>query len=89
AENPRETAEILADLAAPEPEVAKTVIEERSNLDVPAVPDAKFTGVLSNIGPTLVASGDVSKQESVDEALATLVDDQFALKADATKISGE
>ena len=89
AENPGETAEILADVAGLEPEVAKTVIEERSNLDVPAVPDAKFTGVLSNIGPTLVASGDVSKQESVDEALATLVDDQFALKADATKISGE
>ena len=89
AENPGETAEILADVAGLEPEVAKTVIEERSNLDVPAVPDAKLTGVLSNIGPTLVASGDVSKQESVDEALATLVDDQFALKADATKISGE
>ncbi|MGH3654445.1 aliphatic sulfonate ABC transporter substrate-binding protein [Glutamicibacter sp.] len=89
AENPGETAEILADVAGLEPEVAKTVIEERSNLDVPAVPDAKFTGVLGKIAPTLVASGDVSKQESVDEALATLVDDQFALKADATKISGE
>ncbi|MGO3341684.1 MAG: aliphatic sulfonate ABC transporter substrate-binding protein [Glutamicibacter arilaitensis] len=88
-ENPEETAEILADVAGLGPEVATTVIEERSNLDVPAAPSEKYTSVLLNIGPTLVASGDVSKQESVDEALATLVDDQFATQADATKISGE
>jgi len=87
--NPEETAKILADVASLEPEVASTVIEDRSNLDVPAAPGADYTRVLGTIAPTLVASGDVSKQESVDEALSTLVDDQFAAKADAAKISGE
>ncbi|UYQ77895.1 aliphatic sulfonate ABC transporter substrate-binding protein [Glutamicibacter sp. JL.03c] len=88
-DHPEETAEILADVAGLEPKVASTVIEERSNLDVPATPGADYTKVLGAIAPTLVASGDVSKQESVDNALATIVDDQFASKADASKISGE
>lgn len=87
--HPEETAKILADVAGLDPKVAATVIEERSNLDVSAVPGTEYTKVLKTIAPTLVASGNVSKQESVDEALATLVDDQFATKADPTKISGE
>lgn len=87
--NPDETAEILAEVAGLDTEVAQTVITERSNLDVGTVPGESFTKVLGNIAPTLVASGDVSKQETVDKALATLVDDQFATKANAKNISGE
>ncbi len=87
--NPDETADILAEVAGLDTAVAKTVISERSNLDVDTVPGEAFTTVLRNIGPTLVASGDVSEQKSVDEALQTLVDDQFAAKANAENVSGE
>lgn len=89
AANPEETAQILADVAGLDLEVATVVIEERSNLDVDAVPSASFVDVLRNIGPVFVESGDVTSQDVVDEKLATLVDDQFARNADASKIAGE
>ena len=89
AAHPEETAQILADVAGLDLEVASVVIEERSNLDVDAVPGSSFVEVLRNIGPVFVDSGDVASQEVVDEKLATLVDDQFATQADASKIAGE
>lgn len=89
ADNPAETASILAEAAGLEAPVATQVIEERSNLDVDTVPGEDFTSVLRNIGPTFVANKDVSTQDAVDEALESLVDDQFASQADATKIAGE
>ncbi len=89
AAHPEETADILADAAGLDKDVAETVITERSNLDVPGAPSQAFTTVLKNIGPTLVENKDVASQDKVDQALATLVDGQFAAKADAKKISGE
>lgn len=47
AENPDETAEILADVAGLDIDVATAVIEERSNLDVDAVPGQKQLDVLT------------------------------------------
>ncbi len=87
--HPEETAQILADVAGLDAQVADTVISERSNLDVAAVPDEKFVQVLGNIGPVFVDSGDVKGQAEVDAALDTLVDDQFARQADASQIAGE
>lgn len=87
--HPEETAQILADVAGLDAQVADTVISERSNLDVAAVPGEKFVQVLGNIGPVFVDSGDVKSQAEVDAALDTLVDDQFARQADASQIAGE
>lgn len=81
-EHPDETAQLLADAASIDLEVAKTVIAERSNLDVSGVPGDDQLAVLEVIAPVLVDSGDISGgQEAVDEALATIVNDEFALKA--------
>lgn len=86
AANPEETAQILADAAGLKPEVATTVILERSNLDVSGVPGEKQRAVLAKIGPTFVELGDVKTQADVDTALATLLDDSFALKANPDSI---
>ena len=82
AENPEETAQILADVAGLELPVAQKVIEERSNLDVSGVPGATQVAVLEKIGPIFVELGDVASQDQVDEALATIVNDSFATQAD-------
>jgi sulfonate transport system substrate-binding protein len=85
-ENPEETAAILAEVAGLDPAVATTVIAERSNLDVDAVPGDAQRAVLEVVGPILVDSGDVARQEDVDTALAELLDPQFAEKADPSTI---
>ena len=80
-ENPEETAQILAEVAGLEPEVATTVIQERSNLDVDPVPGQAQLDVLEVVGPILVETGDVASQENVDEALAELLEPSFAEQA--------
>lgn len=81
-ENPEETAELLADAAGIDIEVATTVIQERSNLDVDGIPGDAQLEVLEKIAPVLVDSGDVQGgQESVDKALETIVNATFAEKA--------
>ncbi|SEB79128.1 sulfonate transport system substrate-binding protein [Paramicrobacterium humi] len=87
AENPEETAQILADVAGLDLDVATTVIRERSNLDVDPVPGQKQLDVLTVIGPVLVEIGDVDSQEQVDDALNTLLDPSFVEKADASAIA--
>ncbi|MCQ1986437.1 aliphatic sulfonate ABC transporter substrate-binding protein [Arthrobacter sp. zg-Y844] len=82
AANPDETAQILADVAGLDPAVAKTVIGERSNLDVDPAPGEAQRSVLAKIGPTLVETGDVASQEQVDDALASLLDDSYVRNAD-------
>ncbi|MCQ1956216.1 aliphatic sulfonate ABC transporter substrate-binding protein [Arthrobacter sp. zg-Y826] len=82
AENPDETAQILADVAGLDPAVAKTVILERSNLDVDPAPGEAQRSVLAKIGPTLVETGDVASQEQVDDALDSLLDDSYVQNAD-------
>ncbi|NKX51133.1 ABC transporter substrate-binding protein, partial [Arthrobacter deserti] len=86
AENPEETAQILADVAGLDLAVAKTVILERSNLDVDPAPGRKQREVLEKIGPTFVEIGDVADQQQVDDAIAALLDDSLVLKADPAAI---
>ena len=86
ADNPDETAKILADAAGLEPAIAEKVIRERSNLDVDQVPGATQLAVLEKIGPIFVDLGDVPNQQQVDDALASLINDSFAEQADATRL---
>lgn len=85
AENPEETAEILAEVAGLEIAVATKVITERSNLDVDPVPGDAQVEVLEKIGPIFVELGDVPTQKQVDDALETLINDEFVKKADASR----
>lgn len=81
-ENPDETAALLAEVAAIDIEVANTVIQERSNLDVSGVPGEAQLDVLRVIAPVLVASDAVQGGESaVNDALDTIVNDTFAVQA--------
>lgn len=81
-EHPEETAQLLADAASIDIEVARTVITERSNLDVSGVPGAAQIAVLEAIAPIIAESGDVAGgQEALDAAIASIIVDRFALKA--------
>lgn len=81
-EHPEETAQLLADAASIDIEVARTVIAERSNLDVSGVPGEAQIAVLERISPIIAESGDVAGgQAALDDAIATIVFDKFALKA--------
>ncbi|MEJ3405793.1 aliphatic sulfonate ABC transporter substrate-binding protein [Rathayibacter sp. YIM 133350] len=84
--NPEKTADILAGVASLDPAVASTVISERTNLDVDNVPGSAQVKVLKKIGPVFVANGDVASQQQVDDALKTIVNDEFAKKADPKAI---
>lgn len=86
--NPDETAQILADVAGLDLAVAKTVILERSNLDVDPAPGAAQRAVLEKIGPTFVETGDVKTQQQIDKALDSLLDDSLVKKADPSAIKG-
>jgi sulfonate transport system substrate-binding protein len=80
-EHPDEVSKLLADVAGIDPQVATTVIEERSNLGVDPVPGDAQRAVLEKVGPILVANGDVQDQQQVDDALGSLFDTQFVEKA--------
>lgn len=80
--HPEETAQLLADAASIDIEVAKLVINERSNLDVSGVPGEAQVSVLQAISPIIAESGDVrGGQETLDKAISSIVHDAFALKA--------
>jgi sulfonate transport system substrate-binding protein len=83
--NPEETAQILADVAGLDLAVATKVIDERSNLDVDPVPGDAQIAVLEKIGPIFVELGDVATQQQVDEALDTLINDEFVTQADPSR----
>ncbi|MHA7293109.1 aliphatic sulfonate ABC transporter substrate-binding protein [Arthrobacter sp. HLT1-21] len=85
-ENPEETAEILAEVAGIDVEIANAVIIDRTNLNVDPAPGEAQRAVLEKIGPVFVESGDVSSQEQVDEALDTLFDDSLVRNADPAAI---
>ena len=81
-ENPEETAQLLADAAGIDLEVATTVITERSNLDVDGVPGEDQLAVLEAISPVLAESGDVQGgADAVADALETIVHADFAAAA--------
>lgn len=80
--NPEETAQLLADAAGIDLDVATTVIEERSNLDVSGIPGDAQLQVLEKIAPVIVDSGDVQGgQDAVDKALDEIIHAEFAQKA--------
>ena len=80
--NPDEVAQLLADAASIDLDVAKTVIAERSNLDVSGVPGDAQVQVLEAIAPIIAESGDVQGgQDSLDTAIASIIHDAFALEA--------
>jgi sulfonate transport system substrate-binding protein len=80
--HPDETAQLLAQVAGIAPEVATTVITERSNLDVDGVPGEAQLAVLKKIAPVLVDSGSVQGGDAaVQDALDSIVDDRFARQA--------
>ncbi len=86
--HPAETAQILADAAGIKLDVATKVITERTHLTIPAAPGQKQLDVLKVVGPIFVESGDVASQDQIDDALAHLLNDTFADKADASRIAG-
>lgn len=85
AENPDQTAQILADAAGIELPVAEKVVKERSNLDVDQTPGPTQLTVLEKIGPIFVDLGDVPSRQQVDAALDSIVNDTFAQQADAAR----
>ncbi|MET1153922.1 MAG: aliphatic sulfonates ABC transporter substrate-binding protein, partial [Arthrobacter sp.] len=86
AANPDETAQILAEAAGLDAAVAKTVVLQRSNLNVDPAPGEAQRKVLAKIGPTFVETGDVASQKQIDDAVASLLDDSLVKKADASAI---
>lgn len=86
AQNPDQTAQILADAAGLDLSVAKTVVLERSNLDVNPAPGDAQRKVLEKIGPTFVETGDVKTQKQIDDAVGSLLDDSLVKKADPSAI---
>ena len=84
-EHPDETAQLLADEADIDLDVAKIVIQERSGFDISPVPGEQQTEVLANIAPIFVTSGDVDGQDDVDEALESLFAPEFAEQAESAQ----
>lgn len=81
-ENPEETVQILADAAGIDPEVAGTVLLERTVLDLDPVPGDAQREVLEVVGPIFVESGDVPEQAQVDDALDSLFEPSLVEQAD-------
>ena len=79
-DNPEETAQILADVAGIDLEVA-TATMERTNLDIDPAPGETQLEVLEVVGPIFVDSNDVASQDLIDTALESLFDDSYASRA--------
>ena len=80
-EYPVETVGILAEAAKISPDVARTVILERTNADVSPVPGQELLDALTGVGRILVDTGSVDYQHQVDAALASILDTRFAEEA--------
>lgn len=80
-DNPADAAALLAKEATLEPEIATTVLTERTNVDVSIVPGETQRAVLETILPTLVAEGQVRSEDEARAALDTLYDTSFAERA--------
>lgn len=79
--NPDATYALLAQASGLTVPVAKTVITERTVLDINPIPGKTQTTLLAKIGKVFVANGDVATQAQVDTALKTLYDTSFIEKA--------
>jgi sulfonate transport system substrate-binding protein len=84
-ENPDETAAILSEVAGIDIAVAEATIA-RTVIDTDNAPGDVHRAVLEIIGPIFVESGDVSNQQLIDDALASLFNDTFARAADPATI---
>jgi sulfonate transport system substrate-binding protein len=84
--NPDELATILAEVAAIDPTIAATQLQDRTAFDINPVPGKAQYDVLAIIGPIFVSSGDVKSQDDIDAALASLFNTTFIDKADASAI---
>jgi sulfonate transport system substrate-binding protein len=84
-DNPDETAQLLADAASIDLEVARVTLLERTTIDIDPVPGETQRAVLEVVGPIFVESGDVDDQSSIDEALENLFEPRFAESADASE----
>lgn len=81
--NVAETARILAEEAGLDAAVARTVLAERTNLDVSPVPGADFTTALNGVGPIMAESGDARSLDAVQQAIEQIVEPAFAQRAAA------
>ena len=79
--NPDKAAQILSTSAKIDLDVAKTVLNSRTKVNVPLVPSNITSGVLAAIEPILVSDAQVKSQADADNALKTLYDTTFAIKA--------
>ncbi|GAB3450880.1 aliphatic sulfonate ABC transporter substrate-binding protein [Actinophytocola sediminis] len=79
--HPEELVALLADVGGIAPEVAATVLDERTVLDLDPVPGAAQRKVLEIVGPIFVESGDVASQSDVDRALDELIEPAYASRA--------
>ncbi|TBN56761.1 aliphatic sulfonate ABC transporter substrate-binding protein [Glaciihabitans arcticus] len=77
AENPDDAAQILADVAGIDIAIAKSVLLERTALDIDPKPGTAQTDVLAIIGPIFVESGAVADQGAIDDALDSLFNTEF------------
>ncbi|HWH26138.1 MAG TPA: aliphatic sulfonate ABC transporter substrate-binding protein [Pseudolysinimonas sp.] len=73
---------ILAKEAGISTEVASSVLNDRTDLNIDPVPGKAQTAVLKVIGPFLVESGEVKNQALVDKAVKSLYSPSYAEKAD-------
>ena len=79
--NPDATYALLAQASGLSVPVAKTVITERTVIDINPIPGKTQTTLLAKIGKVFVENGDVATQAQVDTALKTLYDTTFIKKA--------
>jgi len=78
--NPDAAADLLAREASLDPGVARTVLLERTNIDVSLVPGDVQRAVLEVVLPVFVAEGQVRSEEEARAALETLYDTSIAEK---------
>lgn len=79
-ENPEQSVEILARDASLNIEDARTVLTERTNINVSLIPGQVQLDVFKTILPVLVAEDKVKSQEAAELALDELIDDSIATK---------
>jgi len=84
--NPDEAAQILADVAGIDIAIAKSVLIDRTNLEVDPKPGKAQSDVLSIIGPIFVESGAVANQSDIDKALGSLYDTGYIDNVDTSLV---
>ncbi len=86
ADHPDEAVAILAEAAGIDDDVARTVLLDRTRLDVDPAPGSAQKDVLETVGPIFVDIGDVREQSQVDDALDSLFDTSLVADADPSRV---